>query len=84
MRRFRLSMCVALALTGLSYTAANALPFNCAVDVAAHPHARIVLKGKTIASCMAGAPGCKCVSCYDLSGAVYSACYPLFVTGIPH
>jgi hypothetical protein len=83
MRRFGLSMSLAVALAGLSYTAANALPFACAVDTAANPKARIVLHGKTIASCAAGSPGCKCVSCYDLMGSVYSACYPLYVMGIP-
>jgi hypothetical protein len=83
MRRFGLSMSLAVALAGLSYTAANAMPFACAVNTAAHPHARIMLQGRTIASCAAGGPGCKCVSCYDLTGSVYSACYPLYVLGIP-
>ena len=83
MRRFGLSMSLAVALAGISFSAANAMPFACAVDTAAHPHARVMLHGKTIASCMAGSPGCKCVSCYDLAGGVTSACYPLYVVGIP-
>ena len=84
MRRLRLSLCLALALSGLSYSVANAWPLNCAVGLSVHNHARIVLNGKTLAQCQSGANGCKCVSCYDLSGAVYSACYPLFAAGIPH
>jgi hypothetical protein len=84
MRHLRLSVCLALAVSAFSFSAANALPLNCAVNVAAHNHARIVLHGKTLAQCQSGAAGCKCVSCYDLSGAVYSACYPLFVVGILH
>ena len=82
MRRYRLSLCVALALSGLSFTAANALPFSCAVGTSVHNHARITLHGHTLARCMAGALGCKCVSCYGLDGSVSSACYPLYVTGI--
>jgi hypothetical protein len=83
MRRFRLSMSLALALSGLAYSGAQALPLECTVGVAVHNHARITLKGKTLTTC-AGDVGCKCVSCYDLAGAVYSSCYPLYVTGIPH
>jgi hypothetical protein len=44
--------------------------------------ARILLAHHTIARCNSGGAGCKCVSCYNLDGSVYSACYPL-VTPIP-
>jgi hypothetical protein len=84
MRRFRLSMSLALALSGFAYSGAQALPLiSCAVGVSVHNHARITLMGKTLAQC-AGPLGCKCVSCYDLTGAPYSSCFPLYVTGIPH
>jgi hypothetical protein len=77
MRRYGLSLGLALALSGFAFSAANALPFACAVNPSAHNHARIMLKHKTIAQCNAGANGCKCVSCYDLTGKVYSQCYAL-------
>ena len=83
MRRYGLSLLAAVALSGYSYSAANATPLMCTVGVAVHNHAKILLSGKTLATC-SGPIGCKCVSCYDLSGAAYSACYPLYVTGIPH
>jgi len=47
MRRFRLSMSLALALSGIAYSGAQALPLECTVGVAVHNHARITLKGKT-------------------------------------
>lgn len=79
MRRFALTLGLAVAVSGFAFSAANALPFlSCAVGTSVGNHARIVLKHKTIASC-AGAMGCKCVSCYDLSGGVSSACYPLVI-----
>jgi hypothetical protein len=77
MRRIRLSLCLALAMSGLAFSAAQALPGVCAVGLSVHNHARITLHGKTLTSCAAGANGCKCVSCYDLTGGVYSACYAL-------
>lgn len=83
MRRLGLSLFLALALSGAGYSGAQAWPLSCAVGLSVHNHARIMLKGKTLAQCQSGASGCKCVSCYDLSGAVYSACYPL-VASIPH
>jgi len=82
MRRHRLSVCLALALTvGLIYSASQALAEPCAVGVNVHNHAWIVLKHKRLAQCNSG-PGCKCVSCYNLDGSVASACYPL-VASIP-
>jgi hypothetical protein len=84
MRRYK-ALSVALALSGMVYSGSAWAAFPaCAVGVATHNHARIVLKGKTIAKCDASSLGCKCVSCYNLDGSVYSACYPLWVTGIPH
>jgi hypothetical protein len=75
MRRFGLSLCLALAVSGLAYSA-QAAGLNCAVGLSVHKGASIWLHHKKLTSC-AGAMGCKCVSCYDLNGSVYSACYPL-------
>jgi len=79
MRRFGLSLGLALAVSGLVYSgsASAAWPGVCAVGLVVNNNARITLHGKTLAKCVSGANGCKCVSCYDLSGAVYSACYAL-------
>ena len=77
MRRFGLSVGLALALSGVTFSgSAFAAWPACAVGPSVHNHARIVLHHKTIASCT-GANGCKCVSCYNLDGSVYSACYAL-------
>jgi len=76
MRRFGLSVGIALALSGFVYSGAQATPGACAVGTSVHNHARIVLHHKTIAKC-SGASGCKCVSCYNLDGSVYSSCYAL-------
>ena len=78
MRRLGLSLGLALAISGLAFSAANAYGLNCAVGVSVHNKARIVLNHKTLATCT-GALGCKCVSCYDFSGAAVSTCYPLAV-----
>ncbi len=77
MRRIRLALCVAVAAAALGYTGAQAAGLNCAVGYVVHPKATLWLQHKKIAACN-GAAGCKCVSCYDLNGSVYSACYPLF------
>lgn len=82
-----LSMFVAaIGLTmalGYSTSQAQVLPtLACAVGTNVHPGARILLNHHTIAQCTPGGAGCKCVSCYNLNGSVYSACYPL-VTPIP-
>lgn len=79
MRRFGLSIGLALALAGFAVSA-QAQTW-CAVGTSVHNHARIVLHHKTIARC-AGAAGCKCVSCYNLNGTVSSACFAL-VTPMP-
>jgi hypothetical protein len=76
MRRIRLAMYVAVAMSALAFSGAQAAGLNCAVGYVVHPNATLWLHHHKIASC-AGAAGCKCVSCYDLSGSVYSACYPL-------
>jgi len=78
MRLYRLSMCLAVIglAMGLGYSTSQALPGVCAVGVNVHPGARILLNHRTIAQCT-GPAGCKCVSCYNLNGSVYSACYPL-------
>jgi hypothetical protein len=84
MRLYRLSMGLAVVglATALGYSPSQALPGACAVGLNVHPGARIVLHHRTIARCTAGGAGCKCVSCYNLDGSVYSACYAL-VTPIP-
>jgi hypothetical protein len=78
MRRFALSTGFALAFSGLALSgSAWAVTWPaCAVGTSVNNHARIMLNHKTIASC-SGAAGCKCVSCYNLDGSVYSACYAL-------
>jgi hypothetical protein len=81
MRRYRLSLSFALALAGLAYAGSNVRAEPCAVGLWVHNHATILLKGKKLASCDS-ATGCKCVSCYNLDGSAFSACYPL-VAGIP-
>ncbi len=78
MRRFALSLGLAIAMSGLAFTAADAYGLNCAVGTSVNNHARIVLKRHTLAKCD-GAMGCKCVSCYDFTGAPTSTCYPLVV-----
>jgi hypothetical protein len=83
MRRYR-ALSVALVLSGLVYSGTAWAGWACTVGVATPNHARIVLHGKTIATCAASSLGCKCVSCYNLDGSVSSACYPLYVTGIWH
>ena len=84
MRRSRLALFVVLAMSVLAYSGSNAwAQAACAVNLAVHPHARILLHHKTIAQCVSGAAGCKCVSCYGFDGAVYSYCNSLWAP-IPH
>ena len=80
MRRIGVSLCLAVAMAALAFSAAQAAGLNCAVGITVHDKASIWLHHKKIAAC-AGAMGCKCVSCYDLNGSVYSSCYPLVVAG---
>jgi hypothetical protein len=84
MRLYRLSLFLAVLglAIGLGYSTSQALPGVCAVGLNVHPGAWILLHHRPIARCMPGGAGCKCVSCYNLDGSVYSACYPL-VTPIP-
>src|SRR4029077_1664879 len=77
MRRSRLLLYFALALSGLVYSGSNAWAQRCAVQLSVHPYATVFLWGRPIAHCMSGAGGCKCVSCWGLNGAVNAACYPL-------
>ena len=77
MRRFSMFLAVIGLTMGLGYSTSQALPGACAVGVNVHPGARIVLAHHTIAeSAIPAEPRCKCVSCYNLDGSVYSACYP--------
>jgi hypothetical protein len=82
MRRIKLSLCLALALSGLTYSGAQAASLACAVGMNVHNHAWILLHHHRLAQCVSGAAGCKCVSCYNWAGAVYSTCYSL-VAPIP-
>jgi len=84
MRRFRLLMYFALALSGLVYSGgSNAWAQVCTVQLSVHPYATIFLYGRPIAHCVPGPAGCKCVSCWAPNGGVYAACYPL-VAPIPY
>jgi hypothetical protein len=80
MRRIRLALCVAVAMSALASSGAQALGLNCAVGITVNPKATLWLHHQKIASCE-GALGCKCVSCYNLDGSVSSACYPLVAPG---
>jgi hypothetical protein len=80
MRRFSMFLAVIGLTMGLGYSTSQALPGVCAVGLNVNHGARILLNHRTIAQCTG--PGCKCVSCYNLDGSVYSACYPL-VAPIP-
>lgn len=80
MRRYRLSMYLALALVGLAFAGTSVRAEPCTVGLGVHNHAWIVLKGKKLAQCNGNA-GCKCVSCWNiLDGSASSTCYPLFVS----
>jgi hypothetical protein len=80
MRRYRLSICLAvvgLAMSlGYSTSQAQGLPGACAVGLNIHPGAWILLHRHPIARCTSNG-GCKCVSCYNLNGSVSAVCYPL-------
>jgi hypothetical protein len=80
MRRIRLSLCVAVALSALAYSGAQAAGINCAVNFPAHNGSSLWLHHHKIASC-SGAYGCKFVACYDWNGSVYAAGYPLVAPG---
>src|ERR1700680_2917627 len=64
MRRIQLSVGLALALSVVAFTGAQAQVW-CAVGTSVHNHARIMLHHKTLAKCDSNANGCKCVSCYN-------------------
>jgi len=84
MRRFRLLLYFALALSALVYSGgSNARAQMCAVQLSVRPHATVFLHKRPIAHCVPGPAGCKCVSCWAPIGGVYSACYPLLAP-IPH
>ena len=82
MRRIRFSLYVALALSALAYSGSAVKAEPCTVGLNVHSHAWILYKGKKLARCESGSPGCKCVSCYNLDGSVSAACFPL-VASIP-
>jgi hypothetical protein len=79
MRRYRLSLYIALALVGLAFAGSSVRAEPCTVGISVHNHAWILLKGKKLAQCTSD-NGCKCVSCWNiLGGAAATTCYPLFV-----
>ena len=80
MRRIRLSLCVAVALSALAYSGAQAAGLNCAVGITVNNKASIWLHHHKIAAC-SNAAGCKFVACYDLNGSVYAQAIPLVVPG---
>jgi hypothetical protein len=86
MRRW-LSLCAALAFSGLVYSGSSAWADSwggaCAVNLSVHNHAWIVLHGRRLTQCMSGDYGCKCVACYNYDGSVSAVCYPLYAS-IPH
>jgi hypothetical protein len=84
MRRYRLSVCLALALAaGLVYSTSQALADRCWLGMNVHNHAWIVLHHHPLAQCNSGSGWCKCLACYTLNGSVSAVCYPL-AGPIPH
>ena len=55
MRRSRLLLYFALALSGLVYSGSNAWAQRCAVQLSVHPYATVFLWGRPIAHCVSGA-----------------------------
>ena len=54
MRRSRLLLYVALALSGLVYSGSNAWAQRCAVQLSVHPYATVFLWGRPIAALHVG------------------------------
>jgi len=79
MRR-SLYIAVALAFSALVYSGSIASAEPCTIGLHVNKGAWILYKHKKLAQCLSGM-GCKCVSCYDWNGTVYSACYPLVAPG---
>jgi hypothetical protein len=79
MRHIKLSLCLAVALSALAYSASAVRAEPCTIGLGVHNHAWILLKGKKLAQCQ-GAMGCKCVSCWNADGSASSTCFPLFVS----
>ena len=73
MRHF---ICLAVAMSALAFSGAQAAGINCAVVYPTHPKATLWLHHHKIAACH-NAGGCKFVACYDWNGSVYAAGYPL-------
>jgi len=77
MRRF--SLCLAVAVAALAYAGSKASAEPCTVGLNVHNHARIMFKHKTLTQCMAGAAGCKCVSCWNADHSVSAMCFALVI-----
>jgi hypothetical protein len=78
MRRYRLSLCIALALIGLAVAGSNTRAEPCTIGLNVHNHAWVLLKHKKLAQCNSAA-GCKCVSCWNLDHSASSTCFALVV-----
>lgn len=77
MRRYRLSLCLTIALVGLAVAASNVRAEPCTIKLNVHNHAWVLLKHKKLAQCMSGPAGCKCVACWNLDGSASAMCFPL-------
>ena len=78
MRRYRLSLCLALAVAALAYAGSKASAEPCNIKLGVPNNTRILLNHKKLAQCN-GALGCKCVSCWNVDGSASSTCIPLAV-----
>ena len=73
-------ICLAVAMSALAFSGAQAAGINCAVKYPTGPKATLWLHHHKIAAC-SNAAGCKFVACYDLNGSVYAQAIPLVVPG---
>jgi hypothetical protein len=76
----RRTLCLAVALSALALSGAQAAGINCAVKYPSGPKTTLWLNHHKIAAC-SNAAGCKFVACYDLNGSVYAQAIPLVVPG---
>jgi hypothetical protein len=76
----RRTLCLAVAMSALAFSGAQAAGINCAVVYPTDGKATLWLHHHKIASC-GNAAGCKFVACYDWNGSVYAQAIPLVVPG---
>jgi hypothetical protein len=77
----RRTICLAVAMSALAFSGAQAAGINCAVVYPTDGKATLWLHHHKIASCGGNAAGCKFVACYDWNGSVYAQAIPLIVPG---